>query len=405
MRDIFRDRVFLRLWCGTFVSGIATWALPFLLGLLLIEDKLSPGALGVSLAARTIGFLAVLPFSGVLADLWSPVKVIRYAGLIAAVATVGFAYTLVVGAPSFTLLLTALFIGVGQGACRPAYQSLIATNIAPEVRKQAHAAITLAQRIVIVVAPAAIAVMSRSVDTTLLVGGLAGLWLIVMWSPNTIRQETGDATLRTAVSTTGPGLIAGWKEAHRHRWFMAGLALLVVVIMLGYSVTGVLLPVVSAEVFGSDWLFTVALIGYAGGAIFGALIIGHWTPPAQGWWALAGLAGYGLVAAALAATLTGIHWAVVVIAYVIAGLGIEFFNVPWFTCIQREVPPTAVARVSSIDFIVSYGLAPVGLALIAPAAQYAGMIPVLLFTAIACVATGAAVMCVPGTRDFHDPKT
>lgn len=47
-----------------------------------------------------------------------------------------------------------------------------------------------------------------------------------------------------------------------------------------------------------------------------------------------------------------------VAAYVVAGLGIELFNVPWFTATQREVEPGKLARVSSLDFLFSYGLAP-----------------------------------------------
>ena len=39
--------------------------------------------------------------------------------------------------------------------------------------------------------------------------------------------------------------------------------------------------------------------------------------------------------------------AVVVAAYVLAGVGVELFNVPWFTAAQREIAPDRLARVSS----------------------------------------------------------
>jgi hypothetical protein len=42
--------------------------------------------------------------------------------------------------------------------------------------------------------------------------------------------------------------------------------------------------------------------------------------------------------------------------------GIELFNVPWFTATQREVEPDKLAG-CPLDFLLSYGLAPVGLAL------------------------------------------
>jgi hypothetical protein len=53
--------------------------------------------------------------------------------------------------------------------------------------------------------------------------------------------------------------------------------------------------------------------------------------------------------------------------------------------------------VSSIDFLLSYGLAPLGLALIAPAF---GAGPVLLACAVVCLVAPTAAMLVPGTRTF-----
>ena len=74
-----------------------------------------------------------------------------------------------------------------------------------------------------------------------------------------------------------------------------------------------------------------------------------------------------------------------VAAYVVTGIGIELFNVPWFTATQREVEPRLLARVSSIDFLFSYGLAPLGLALIAPAMTAFGTGPVLLACTLICL--------------------
>ncbi|HEX2317318.1 MAG TPA: MFS transporter, partial [Thermomonospora sp.] len=83
---MLREARFLRLWSGTTASGLATWALPFVLGLAVLEGSLSPAGLGVVLAARTVGFLAAVPVSGVLADRHSRRAVVLWAGLTAAVA-------------------------------------------------------------------------------------------------------------------------------------------------------------------------------------------------------------------------------------------------------------------------------------------------------------------------------
>jgi hypothetical protein len=56
--------------------------------------------------------------------------------------------------------------------------------------------------------------------------------------------------------------------------------------------------------------------------------------------------------------------------------------------------------VSSVDFRLSYGLAPLGPALIAPAIAAFGPGPVLLGCAVVFLAAPAAAMLVPGTRTF-----
>lgn len=95
------------------------------------------------------------------------------------------------------------------------------------------------------------------------------------------------------------------------------------------------------------------------------------------------------------------HAVVVVAAYAVAGAGIELFNVPWFTATQREVEPAKLARVSSLDFLLSYGLAPVGLALIAPAVAGFGADVVLAVCAVVCFAAPAAAAFVPSSKDFR----
>ncbi|MGW4797297.1 MFS transporter, partial [Nonomuraea sp. NPDC004297] len=141
-----------------------------------------------------------------------------------------------------------------------------------------------------------------------------------------------------------------------------------------------------------------ALTAYALGALAGALLMARWQPRAQGWTALAGLALYGFAPLGL---LLPVHPAVVFAAYALAGLGIELFNVPWFTATQREVEPRLLARVSSLDFLLSYGLAPVGLALLAPAIDAFGAGPVLAGCALVCFLAPAAAALAPGSRGFR----
>ncbi|GGV42842.1 MFS transporter [Actinomadura cremea] len=391
---VLRDLALLRLWSGNTASGLATWALPFVLGLAVLERSLSPAALGVVLAARTIGFLAAVPVSGVIADRRSRRETVLWAGLLSAVATPLIAFGL--GRSVVLMAVAAAVSGAGQGACRPAFQALTAEVVDAARRQRANAAMTLAVRVTTLVAPAVTAVLAAVLDARGLLLGIGLLWLAAALAPPPGRAAPEARRDR-------PGFAAefaeGVAEARRHPWFLAGLGALTAVIATGYSATGVALPLVSRDRYGGEAMLAGAATAYIVGALIGALVIARWRPRAQGWSALAGLAVYGVAPLAL---LLPVHPSVIIAAYVLTGIGIELFNVPWFTATQREVEPDKLARVSSLDFLLSYGLAPLGLAVIAPAMDALGPEPVLGACAAVCFLAPALAALVPGTRHFSN---
>lgn len=391
------ERGFVRLWVGTTASGLATWALPFVLGLAVLESTLTAVDLGVVLAARTAGFLSAVPVAGVLADRYARRAVVRWSGLSAAVASpliaVGLGHSLLL------MSVAGAVAGAGQGACRPAFQALTAEVVAPEARQRANAAITFAVRAVTLAAPALAALLALVLPVRALVVGIGGLWLVAALVP-----PPGSGAPEPAERRAGFGreLLDGLREARRHPWFVAGLAALTTVIATGYSATGIALPLVSQERYGSGAVLAAAITGYTAGALAGAVLMARWRPTSPGRVALAGLACYGFAPLSL---LFPVPAVLVVAAYVVAGIGIEMFNVPWFTAIQREVEPRMLARVSSVDFLFSYGLAPVGLALMAPAMDAFGWRATLACCALACVTAPALAALAPGTRGFSRTGT
>ncbi|MGW3346267.1 MFS transporter [Nonomuraea rubra] len=404
-RSVLRERRFVRLWCGTTASGLATWALPFVLGLAVLDRGLTAAGLGIVLATRTVGFLLAVPISGVLADRYSRRAVVWWAGLAAAVATPFIALGLGRSIP--LMAVAAAVVGAGQGACRPAFQALTAEVVDAGRRRQANAAMTLAVRVTTLVAPAGTALLAAVLDTWWLLIGTGLLWLAAAVLPPRglpAPARAADGARFFAESGGGVRFFAefgeGVREARRHPWFLAGLGALAAVIFTGYSATGVALPLVSRDRYGTEAVLAAALTAYTLGALAGALLVARWSPRAQGWTALAGLALYGFAPLSL---LLPVHPAVVFAAYALAGLGIEVFNVPWFTATQREVEPRLLARVSSLDFLVSYGLAPAGLAFLAPAIDAFGWQAVLAGCALVCFLAPAAAALVPGSRGFTRP--
>lgn len=395
-RSVLRDAAFLRLWAGTTASGLATWALPFVLGLAVLHRDLDAAGLGLVLAARTVGFLVAVTVGGVLADRHSRRVVVLWSALAAAVASPLLAAGL--GRSLVLMAVAAALAGAGQGACRPAFQALTAETVAPASRQQANAAMTLAVRSSTLAGPALTALLAAFLDVWTLLLGIGLLWLVAALVPGRGTAPVGDSAAEPAARAGFRAeFIEGIREARRHPWFLAGLGALVAVIALGYSATSVALPLISRDRYGTEWVLATAMTAYTVGALGGALVIARWRPRSQGWAAFAGLAAYGVAPLSL---MLPVHPVVVVAAYAVAGIGIELFNVPWFTATQREVAPDKLARVSSLDFLVSYGLAPVGLALIAPAMAEFGVTPVLATCAAACFLVPAGAALVPTARHF-----
>ncbi|MFF8678680.1 MFS transporter [Streptomyces sp. NPDC015237] len=405
-RPILLDAAFLRLWTGATASGLATWALPFVLGLAVLDRTLGATDLGLLLAARTVGFLAAVPVAGVLADRHSRRSVVLWAGLASAAAAPVLAAGLDRSVP---LMATAAVVaGAGQGACRPAYQALTAEVVDSGRRQQANAAMTLAVRVTTLVGPSLAALLAVFLDTRALLMGIGLLWLVAACVPGRGARPVDLTREEPATSggARGGSFLAefadGVREARRHPWFVAGLGALTAVIATGYSATGVALPLVSRDDYDTEVVLAGAMTAYTAGALAGALLIARWRPRSPGRAALAGLAAYGFAPLSL---VFPVHPAVVMTAYAVAGVGIELFNVPWFTAAQREVATEKLARVSSLDFLLSYGLAPLGLALIAPAIDAFGARPVLVVCAVTCFAAPAAAALVPSSRGFsHRPE-
>ncbi|MGW1926332.1 MFS transporter, partial [Streptomyces massasporeus] len=180
-RSVLLDPAFLRLWAGTTASGLATWALPFVLGLAVLHRDLGAAGLGLVLAARTAGFLAAVTVGGVLADRHSRRTVVLWSALAAAAAAPLLAAGL--GRSLALMTFAAALAGAGQGACRPAFQALTAETVEPGRRQQANAAMTMAVRGSTLAGPTLTALLAAFLDVRTLLLGIGALWLVAALAP------------------------------------------------------------------------------------------------------------------------------------------------------------------------------------------------------------------------------
>ncbi|MFI0367531.1 MFS transporter [Actinomadura sp. 1N219] len=399
MLALLRERPFRRLWLSYSASAAATGMMPTALTLAVLDGPHGLSALGLVLGARTLGFVAGSLPGGVIADRYPRTRVLAVSSAVrgGATAVVGLA----AGLPILVVCVAIGFAGAGEGTFRSAYQALVADHIGKDRLQEANAATTLSLRIWLVGGPTAAVALYAEFGRGVSLTAAAVLWF-------------GSALLAAAVPVkgsaaprpdAGTGMLTefrqGLDEARRHRWFLAGLAALIAWLALGEAAKYVMLPVVSQERFGSTALIGLALGAYSAGAIAGAMLMSRWRPRRVGIPAMIMLGSYGLVPLSLA---YASHSWVIIAACAIGGIGIEVFNIPWFTAIQREVPGHMQARISSLDFLVSYGMSPVGFALIPPMVDAAGAQSVLTTAGLLVMGSALAALLVPGMSVFSDPR-
>jgi hypothetical protein len=71
------------------------------------------------------------------------------------------------------------------------------------------------------------------------------------------------------------------------------------------------------------------------------------------------------------------------VAGFLGGVGLMVFNPLWETVLQREIPATALSRVSAYEWFGSYAAQPVGLTLAGPVAAHLGVRRTLLDAGLA----------------------
>lgn len=404
-RGIIGEPAFIRLWIGSTASGFSTWGLTFLLGLAMTQGEISGKLLGITLGVRTVAFLVGVVIGGNLADQRPRRLVILWSSLVAAVGIplIMLAMQLSGWQAIIIFCIGSSFSGFGQGGCRPAYQAIVPTIVPADQRKSANAAMGLSVRFSILIGPALTSILALTIGLTLTFFILFVTWLISAIAPPWVEEEQSASSKTSAQTSVYDfrqfllNLQEGVEEARQHPWIISTLAALTAIIATGYSATSVILPIISEAKTGGGSLLTAAMMSYTFGGIVGAFIIARLHIKRVGWAALVSMALYSFVPLGL---FLGGNFYMVIALYLLAGIGIEIFNVLWFTALQNEVNPDKLARVSSLDFLCSYGLAPVGLSLIEPMTQWYGTQTVLIVCWAVCLGAPLLAMLTPSSQYY-----
>jgi MFS family permease len=392
-----RHRDFRLLWVGMCVSLLGDGV--FLVAMAWQAYALSnaPTALALVGIAMTVPTIAFLLLGGVVSDRRDRRKVMLVADLARGLSVGVIALLALTGRLELWHLvaLVALY-GAGTAFFTPAFDAIVPAVLPADELAQANALDQLVRPIALRLAGPAVGGLlidalgvgsAFALDAASFAVSAAALLAMAQ------HVRVAPATRGSVAAEIGAGL----RYVRRHVWLWATFASAAVAYLLFMGPAEVLLPyVVKNSLHGSAADLGLVFAAGGVGSVACAIVMGQRGLPRRDItfmylaWTLAtfGVAGYGVATAIWQLMLASLAFN----ALETAG------TIVWATAKQRHVPGALLGRVSSLDWLISFGLVPVSFALTGPVSAAIGVRATLVgAAAIAGVVTFGALL-LPGMR-------
>jgi MFS family permease len=389
------EREFRLLWFSRVVSDFGDRFALIGLAFAVLDIKASAATLGYVLAARTVSNLVLLQSAGVWAD-----RVPRQLLMLASDVGRGgaqavLAFLLLTGrAEVWHLIVLAAVYGVAEAFFGPASNGLVPQTVRPQHLHQANAMMSLSRNVTGILGPAAagfvIAISSTgwaiAVDAATF--GVSALFLAAM------RLEfTKPARQRFLIE-----LVDGWKEFTRQTWIWVSVLYFGFFHLTALACFFVLAPVIAKRELGGSSAYATIMVGAGAGAVVGSLVAMRFKPRRQ----------------LLVVFLSTAAWSIVLVGYAVTesvpvitacaffgAMSMNYGAAFWFTAMQEHVPPAALSRVASYDWLGSWLFLPLGYVVVGPVAETIGYTETLLIAVAWTVLSSAVILLIPSVRNLR----
>ena len=390
MRAVLREREFRLLWLGQSASTIGD-RLVFVALALYVTQIGSPTDVGLVLAAHAVPFVAFLLLGGVWADrlprhlVMVATDVIRAAmhGLLAVLIFAG-------SVEIWHIVVIEAVFGAAEAFFRPAFTGLVPQTVPESQLQEANAATALVGTVAEFAGPAL---------ATALVLGVGAGWAFALDAATFVvsalflirlrPRPRGEAPQHGSVLTE---MRAGWTEFRARPWVWGTVAIFSFMLIFAFGPYTVLGPTVAEDGYGGTGFYGVLAAALGAGTIAGALIGLRWRPERP---LLAAFVCNLPWPAAIALFAAGAPRTFLVAFFVLAGVGLSLFDVWWQTALAQRIPPHALSRVSSYDWMGSLALLPLGYLLAGPVGEALGAPEVLLVGGALAVGISALGFAIP----------
>jgi MFS family permease len=370
---VLRHRNFRYLFLGQSASFIGDSVVILALALYITRTTGSASDLGFVLAAQTVPLAALVLFGGVIADRFPRQRVMLASDAVRAALHSGVAVLILTGGASIAeLIAIEAAFGAARAFFQPAYSGLLPLTVDRDQLQQAQALTATTTNLATLVGPAIGTVLVLTVGAGVafaLDAATFALSAALLLRVHPRAAPAPDAAGTVASESVLRSLREGWREVRARPWFAATIGAFAVIMLCGYATWNALAPIIARDIYGGASRFGVLESVAGGGALVGALIGLRWRPRHPLFCGLVCTLVWPVqtLAFALHAPLA----AVIGLAFV-AGIGFAVFDVFWETSVAGHVPPEALSRVSSYDWMVSLALLPIGFALAGPVGEALG---------------------------------
>jgi len=397
-KKLLEHRDFVLLWLSGLLVVIGSSAFPIALAVTVLDAGGTATTLGLILASRVLSSVILALAGGVWADRYKRKYIMVSADLLRAILTVILVFVTVTDLPTWMIALVVFLMGAGEALGFPASGAILPSILPDRLLPEGNAWRAVTARVGAILGPAlggAMVALIGSEWTFLVTAAFFVVGTVLLFP---IQESDFERTLTE--NTFVRELREGLSAVRRMPWvmwliIMASLQLMVVV---GAEV--VLLPVVTREEFGGNFVYAAASVAAGLGGGIAALIWAKIKVPRPGLWSVL---SWMLFSLSLLVLVFPVHPWLVIGVYFIVGLSTEPFGVYWPTAIQREVPRELQARVFSVDHMGSLALMPLGMALVGPITEWVGMTEFLVFAVLFHIVTCIIVLFIPGVINLKSP--
>ena len=384
------------LWLGQATSAVGDALMPVAFAFAVLGLGGGAGGIGLVLTAFTVPRLLFLLVGGVWSDRLPRQWVMLVADIIRGVVQVAFAVLLLSGsAQLWHLAVGAAVVGTASAFFVPAASGLMPQVLPPTQLQPGNALMSLSRSATGIIGPSLAGLMVASVGVGWVFAidaatyGASTISLLLLRVPRPSEP---------APRTTFIGELAGgWREVASRSWLRAALLTFGIsnVSLAPFIILG---PVIAERSMGgaADWGLIVT--AQAVGALVGGVLALRWRPARP---VAAGFLLGPLFFVPLYLLAPPVALPLIMAAGLVALACMELSNTWWYTVLQQHIPPQALSRVSSYDWLVSLVFQPIGFMLVGPIAESIGSSTTLIAAATLGVGANLAILAVPGVRHLR----